>query len=249
MEKDSKIDDLPPSYEDACGEPTEDRLEPAVLVLKGQTVHVESKSAFAPSTRLYEMNRTVTRIPQEGSSVIFERVVPVVPEKPGYKTPQCRNHLYFLVHPAHAQYRSDLPSQYYITSASPDSLGNIRLETSKSVFQKTEFTALLSVKRRMHHVPLFDDVESERVLFSMKPKWTGGGRYKFMDADGREVACEDGDGDERKLVVTASMERAMRDALVAVWILKVWHDTMESKEAKREGKLGSATNWPPGDIS
>ncbi|RYP57039.1 hypothetical protein DL769_009737 [Monosporascus sp. CRB-8-3] len=219
---------LPP-YEDIDDGPWEDVLEPANLVFAGQSIVCEATT----STPLYKMNWDVTSIPQKGTSVVFERVKYDPPETAESTAPtkQQNQHLFYLAHPAGAQYRTDSPA-YYITSVSPVALGNITLETSKSKIGKIEFKALLSAKKSASDSPLFD--EKPEPLFDAKPKWMGG-RFTWTDPDGKQVAYEDEKSAKHRLVVTAAMRREMRDALAATWCLRLWHDTAERREAKRDG--------------
>lgn len=222
MSPDPKSDDLAPPYS---------------LVLSGQSVLL---SEAAISTSLYQINRDITSISQTGSTVTFERVEndaaetdieDISPSKPR------KRHLFYLAHPANARYRTDIPAQYYITSASPEMVGNIRFETSKPRFQRTEFKAMLSAKKTALAAPLFDE-EAQQLLFSIRPRWkAGSGGYRWTDSDGRQVAFEGRRDDTCKLSITSVMPMEMRDALVALWLLKVWHDSAESKQAKREGEL------------
>jgi hypothetical protein len=227
---------LLPAYEEANEGPSKDILKPAVLVLAGQSVVSET----APTMPLYQMSWSVTSIPQKNSSVVFERVEHVQAEKVESTAPskQQNRHLFYLAHPAGAQFHTDSPA-YYITSVLPEMLGNISLEAFKSRFQKPEFKTLLSAKKSMSASPLFD--KKAQPLFDVKPNWMGR-RYTWTDSKGQQVAYEDGKVKPHKLVVTTSMERVMRDALVATWCLRLWHDTAESRQAHREGRLGSATD-------
>ncbi|RYP56247.1 hypothetical protein DL771_012034 [Monosporascus sp. 5C6A] len=220
--------DMPPPYEDICDGPSEDVLQPEVFVFAGESIACET----AASTPLYQMNWNVTTIPQRHTSLVFERVDHDPREKAESAAPmeQHNQHLFYLAHPAGAQYLTDRPA-YYITSVSPGTLGNISLETSKPKFQKTEFKALLSAGKGASDSPLFD--ERPEPLFDAKSKWMGG-RYTWTDSAGRQVAYEDKKGDRHILVVTAAMSRRMRDALIATWCLRLWHDTAESREAKRD---------------
>ncbi len=231
-----KSQSLLPPYEEANEGPSKDILKPAVLVLAGQSIVSETATA----TPLYQMNWSVTSIPQKDSSVVFERVEHVQAEKVEGTAPgkQQNRHLFYLAHPAGAQFLTDNPA-YYITSVVSEMLGNISLEVCKSRFQKSEFKALLSAKKSMSASPLFD--ENAQPLFDVKLNWMGR-RYTWTDSQSQQVAYEDGKVRPHKLVVTASMERAMRDALVATWCLRLWHDTAESRQARREGRLGSATD-------
>ncbi|RYP80646.1 hypothetical protein DL770_006136 [Monosporascus sp. CRB-9-2] len=220
--------DISPPYEEVNDGPPDDVLEPEVFVFGGESITCETTA----STPLYQMSWDVTTIPQKGTSVVFERIDHDPHEKAESTAPikQQKQHLFYLAHPAGAQYRTDRPA-YYITSVSPGALGNINLETSNPKFQKAEFKALLSPEKSASESPLFD--EKPEPLFDVKPKWMGG-RYTWTDSAGKQVAYEDKKRDKHRLVVTAAMRRTMRDALIATWCLRLWHDTAESKEAKRD---------------
>ncbi|KAJ5808303.1 hypothetical protein N7474_009572 [Penicillium riverlandense] len=216
-----------PQYEDANAHAS-DILEPTVLELSNQSI-------LSASTPVYQLNGSVTTTSLKGSSIIFERIngTPNITDE---AAPKSRTkHLFYLVHPLNAEYRTDVPA-YYITSASGDgtTIGNIRFEVSKkSIFQKTEFKALLSPKRSASDTPLFTD--AEKVLFHVQPKWKGG-RYEWVDSDRKHLAFQDSKGDQQKLIITMAMRREVRDALVALWMLRIWYDTAESRQAKREGE-------------
>lgn len=218
---------MPPRYENTEAHAS-DILEQTVLELS-------DRSILSASTPLYQLNGSVTTTSQKKSSIIFERIHGT-PDTANEAAPKSRKqHLFYLVHPLNAEYRTDVPA-YYITSASEGvmTIGNIRFETSKkSIFQKTKFKALLSPKKNASDNPLFND--AEKALFHVKPKWKGG-RYEWIDSDGKHLAFEDGKGDQRKLIITMSMRREVRDALVALWMLRIWYDTAESWQAKTEGK-------------
>ncbi|KAJ4200053.1 hypothetical protein NW759_015948 [Fusarium solani] len=151
-------------------------------------------------------------------------------------TQQRNQHLFYLVHPVNAQYRTDLPA-YYITSASPDMVGNVQLQASKSLLQKVEFKAILSAGKTSSSDRLFDQ-DSQETLFEAKSKWKGG-QYQWVDCAGRKIAHEEGKG-QHKLVISVPIPQQTKDALVALWALKIWHDTLETRAAKREGKLKCA---------
>ncbi|KAI0377715.1 hypothetical protein F5Y04DRAFT_272916 [Hypomontagnella monticulosa] len=203
-------------------------LEPETLSLESQCI----LSDTAPTIPLYRIDWNVTSITQKASSVVFERVEDDSPlENEGTTSGKQRNeHIFYLAHPAGAQYQTDTPA-YYITSVCPGMLGNISLEASKSPLHKTEFKVFLSERKSWSDNPLFD--KGPRLLFDVKPKWMGG-HYTWSDAKGNRIAYEDRKGDQYKLVITASMEKVVRDALAASWCLKLWYDTAESRQAKRE---------------
>lgn len=175
------------------------------------------------SRELYVMDKSISDVARSGTSVRFH----------GSETPQ-QQHLFYLVHPLNADFRNDIPP-YYITSAAAGMVGNICLESTKSPLAATEFRALLSPDRSALDSELFDGKDAQKLMFTAKAAWKRN-NLKWKDAAGREVAQEDGKGKdgEARLVVTASMSPELRDALAATWALRLWHDTAESKQVKRE---------------
>ncbi|KAL5003742.1 hypothetical protein BDV10DRAFT_2384 [Aspergillus recurvatus] len=217
-------------------------LEPAVLFLSDQSVLAEG----AHSTTLYRINSDIRSIPSKESTVSFERVEEdaSAPELEGTSRERHRHghrHLFYLAHPVNAQYRTDIPARYYITSAVPEmTVGNIRLETSEARFQRPSFKALLSAGKTASDRPLFDEGTQQLVLFDIRPNWdlkvgrASGSGYRWCDAGGGQVAVEENEDGRYRLSITRGMSQELRDALVATWLLKLWHDTAESKQAKRE---------------
>lgn len=220
----------PPSCPERGPASPAEMLEPSVLLLSGQ--HVISKAS--PEVPLYETSRDVTSIPQENSSIIFERVERTnssEADRDNTENEQKR-HIFYLAHPLGAQFQTDTPV-YYITSVPrEEAIGNISLRCNKSRLKRLEFEVKLSAARTAADKPLFD--ENARVLFSIRPKGLAG-RWTWLDSDGSQVAVEERKGSQPTLDITVSMEREMRDALVATWCLKVWYDTAESPHAKKDG--------------
>jgi len=207
-------------------EQPDDTVEPATLVLQGQSILEGTSTA-------YLMDQSVTS-PQK-TSIAFERIQPDA-------QPQ---HLYYIVHPPHAHYRTDKPAYYTTAVAAPPALGNMRLAPCKPslpLLQRQSFDGVLSPGRTASHDPLFADAAAELPVFRARAgRWmAGGGRYTWTDEHGQTVAEEttgrEGQG-ESSLVVRARMGRARRDALVALWVLRVWHDGAESRGAKRAGEF------------
>jgi hypothetical protein len=218
-------------------------LEPAVLVLAGTYISVKN----AASTPVYHLSRNMDTLTHKDTSIYFECIE--YNEAPGRKNEEVesiesaaadqkkRQRLYCLVHPLNAKYRTDIPA-YYMTSHSADLPGNVRLESSKKhpLLRKKEFKALLSVSKTATSPELFDDEKAQHLLFEVKPRMLGGG-FMWTDSDGKEVAREDGkSGGERSLAVAAPMSREKRDALVALWVLRLWHDIAKERHFTREGE-------------
>ncbi|KAI2781030.1 hypothetical protein F4815DRAFT_493062 [Daldinia loculata] len=206
----------------------EDVLEPTTLVLKNQYIAPETE----PTNWLYQIGWDVTAIPQKATSITFEKIENTESLEVGSSTSikSHNRHIFYLAHPLGAQYRADFPP-YYLTSVSGDTLGNISLETSKSRLGKIIFKVLVSSGRSWTDNPLFH--ENAELLFNVKQKWANG-HYIWTNSNNKQVAYEDNKYDQHRLVITASMKTDIRDALVATWCLKLWHDTSESSQAKRE---------------
>ncbi|KAJ5951972.1 uncharacterized protein N7479_010385 [Penicillium vulpinum] len=224
------------SYDKTDRNLSKDVLEPAILFLSGRVVHVQA----AIPIPLYQLNSDISSTSNKDSSVAFERIEHDVPglkidvEGDTASTPRKR-HLFYLAHPVNGQYRTDIPARYYLTCAVPEMMGNIRLQSSDSRFQRTSFKAMLSAKRTAATKPLFDEGTQQRLLFDVQPNWkVGRNCYRWSDSNGREVAVEEKENDRYKLSVMRSMSQELRDALVATWLLRLWHDAAESKQAKRE---------------
>ncbi|KAJ5319087.1 uncharacterized protein N7506_011791 [Penicillium brevicompactum] len=224
---------------------------PASLCLSDQCV----LDLGAPSTPLYRLSSDVTSISNKDSSVTLERVKCNQPgpesgnesdtvdesitSNEGYDNLRSRKGpLFYLAHPANAQYRTDIPAKYYITAAMPGMMGNIRLEPSTSRFQRPSFKAMLSHKRTASDNPLFSEDAQQVLLFDIQPTWTAGRTcYKWNDLQGHRMAVEETIDGQYRLIITSWMEPELREALVASWLLRLWHDTAESKQAKRASWL------------
>lgn len=219
-------------------------LDPATFVLdaSGQSILLltDDATATAPTPGqkpVYQLSKDITTTSTKESSVKFERVVKIEEEDDDDVPNQ---HCFYLVHPLNAQYRKDLPAYYITAMPGKEMIGNISFEITQPRLRRAEFKALLSAKRDAKSEPLLDQGSDGggggQVLWHVKPSWKGGGRYKWTDGDGRQVAVEEG-RDPCKLAVTVPLKGEVRDALVAMWALRMWHDTGETRQAKREGKL------------
>ena len=184
-------------YEKTGGNASTEILQPAVLFLSGQSVFVESTTP----TPLYQLNSDIRSISNKDSSVALERVEQDISDSeteiegvtPGTR---CRRPLFYLAHPVNAQYRTDIPAKYYITSAVPEMVGNIRLENSEARFQKTSFKAMLSAKRTASDKPLLYEGTQQFLLFDIQPNWkVSRNCYKWSDSNGRQVAVEEKEDD------------------------------------------------------
>lgn len=254
----------PPSYEEATGQEPGNGNDHGHSYTQGRfSLEIQGELIRDLSTGrvLYKLSRQVTSLPKPGannsSSVTFERVEYNTTTPADKKVDNTKEdththakagsqsqsqsqhkHLFYLVHPADAQYRPEVPG-YYITCLSADPQkpqGNMQLETSKTVLHGTEFRALLSPGRTWADKPLFD-THGQAPLFIVRREGLMGSQYIWREPCGTELGhdfCKN--GESHGLVITSPMEQESRDALVALWVLRIWHDVAESPKAKRDGQ-------------
>ncbi|KAF3763231.1 hypothetical protein M406DRAFT_73853 [Cryphonectria parasitica EP155] len=167
------------------------------------------------------------------------------------------------------------PTSYYLTSLSASLLGNIHLETpppqqqqtpppSSSSSSSSSFPLSTSLSRPpaclsalLHPGRTATDVNPEHsdpnpVFFAwMRMRWLSRDEYNYLDATGRQVACEEviaGDGPATwRLVVTRALPRALRDSLVAMWCLRVWMGVCEGWEVGGGGGGGGGGGSASGE--
>ncbi|KAI9375083.1 hypothetical protein BJX61DRAFT_531838 [Aspergillus egyptiacus] len=218
---------------ETSGKPRKDLLEPAILFLSGRCVFAEG----APSTPLYQCNSNIQSVSNRDSSALLERVqrneAGLDAEPESSAAGASSKHLFWLVHPANSQYRTDIPARYFITAADSEMLGNIRLEISEPRLQRTSFKAKVGVGKTAASKPLFD--EEQVLLFDIRPRLgLNASSYQWSNSSGHQVAVEEKHDDRHKLSITRSMTQQSRDALVTTWLLRLWHQTADSRQAKRE---------------
>lgn len=232
----------PPSYNDATEDQNDSIIQPAILVLAGQSVHAES----AASAPLYEVNRGIATLSNATSEVEFNRVERTVKAtrtgEPSIKSRQ--QEIYKLMSMGeHTRLVKKLmfvpestPSFYIKAVSRRRTLGNIGLKKEKRLFQDPRWLALpvdLSGKRSEYGLPTF--INDSKALFDIRRK---DGRWTWSDADGALIAMEDDADNQFRLIVTRALHRETLDALVALWCCRIWQDSADSQEKVHEGMEG-----------
>ncbi|CEI61579.1 unnamed protein product [Fusarium venenatum] len=206
--------------------------EPETLIFSGQLIISEN----APLTPIYQLNRELACKVQRNMAIIFESVQfneTINPESKVIRRRKTSQDLYYLVHLRDPALQDNLPT-YYITAASPGTLGNIQLDISSTNHKNEEFRAMLNADKSAADILLFNR-NTQQLLFDIKPKWQGG-QYQWIDMNGVKVASESGTSEEPKLHIEVPLQQQQRDVLVALWILRLWHSIAERRESKREGE-------------
>ncbi|RGP67550.1 hypothetical protein FSPOR_5737 [Fusarium sporotrichioides] len=197
--------------------------EPGTLVFSGQLITSED----APSTPIYQLNRELACKVQRNMAIILESVQFTETKSPENNMTRKRKttqDLYYLVHLRNKPSQGDVPI-YYMTAASPGTLGNIQLDVSSTEHQKEEFRAMLNADKSAADILLFNR-DTQQLLFDIKPKWQGG-QYQWIDVNGLKVASESWTSEKQKLHIEVPLGQQKKDALVALWILRLWHGIAE----------------------
>ncbi|CEF77832.1 hypothetical protein FGSG_03098 [Fusarium graminearum PH-1] len=186
----------------------------------------------APLTPIYQLNRELACKVQRNMAIIFETVHFTETTNPESKTVRRRKvtqDLYYLVHLRNSPSRDNL-LKYYITAASPETLGNVQLDVTDA--QEEGFRAMLNANKSAADILLFNR-DTQQLLFDIKPKWQGG-QYQWIDVNGVKVASEFGTREEPRLHIEIPLQQQKRDALVALWILRLWYSIAENRTATRQ---------------
>ncbi|KAH8906674.1 hypothetical protein BR93DRAFT_927514 [Coniochaeta sp. PMI_546] len=216
MEKETTTS--PPSYAEAVSHKSDDLLPPVILVLDGQSIYAESN----PTINLYEVNRGITSLGRATLNVKFERI-----ERSAGSTNQRSRHIYDLHHtPSLVRAPSTQYAEYFIEAlaASVRRPGHLGFKTSHGIPE--DWTALPVDMRGWSelHCPPF--VADATPVFEAHHRE---GVCKWLDGNGDDVAIEYDSDQHYRLLVTASLPRHMRDALVALWCCRLWQQSVNQQ--------------------
>ncbi|KAH6989311.1 hypothetical protein BKA56DRAFT_252351 [Ilyonectria sp. MPI-CAGE-AT-0026] len=211
-----------PSYDDSAN--TEVIVEnqilgPATLYIAGRFVH--SSDPEAPP--LYEFSHSVGFLRDTDRTVKVERIDQTVRDYNGTPKVQTRNrHLFDLRHPTAGEFPT---FEYHAESTSRRALCSLGITTFRP---KSGLLASMGKSKgkgyRVHRAVRGADRrhEARETMFTAAPSRDRAVGFEWSDAEGRLLAREVETDELMSLVVTAEMGAALRDALVAAWVLRVW---------------------------
>ncbi|KAK7415141.1 hypothetical protein QQX98_006085 [Neonectria punicea] len=209
-----------PSYNDSANNTvTVDNqiLGPGTLYIAGRFVH--SNDPQAPP--LYEFSHSVGFLRDTDRSVKLERVDHTVRDHDGTPQVQSRNrHLFDLKHPTAGEWPT---FEYHAESTSRRALCSLGISTFRP---KSRLLGGIGKAKgfQVHRAVRGADRrhEAREVMFTAAPARGSAVGFEWSDAGGRLLAREVETDDLMSLVVTAEMGAALRDALVAAWVMRVW---------------------------
>ncbi|ORY71382.1 uncharacterized protein BCR38DRAFT_358769 [Pseudomassariella vexata] len=219
-------DELPPYVDSQEQEDPNELLQPIILVLANQVIY----SAESPdSSPLYELFSDIQsgRLNDGAHTTPLRRCQYTVKTSlDGTPRVTCRKkHIYDLKQPP-AVTAPAFP--FYLERISRQAIGSLGLK--KVTFPRTGYRAL-RFDSGSSTVP-----KSSEYLFEVKKKDS----WNWHDSDGNLIAMEDhGDG-QCRVLVTRPLSRRKLDALVGMWCLRLWSDSVE-----RNGEPGS---WSWGEV-
>ncbi|KAI0528482.1 hypothetical protein GGR58DRAFT_495793 [Xylaria digitata] len=226
--------DRPPSYAEAVTalSPTDDAMQPMILVLAGQTIHAETAS----SAPLYHLDRGIASLSRVTAKVTLERVERVV-RTSSDNEPSLRDHRrhVFTLERSWTVYNS-LPSNcphFFARAVSKHALGHFGLKKARL---RSAFTALpLDIAGKGNKLGLPGFANDAQPLFELRRR---DGRWEWADKNGNAVAVEDEGDDTHRMIVTAPLPRTTLDALVALWCCRLWEYSADHTEEAQQGTDG-----------
>ncbi|KAI1739131.1 hypothetical protein F4680DRAFT_422945 [Xylaria scruposa] len=226
-----EIDDRPPSYAEAVTAPgpTDDVMQPVILVLAGQTIHAETAS----SAPLYYLDRGIASLTRATTEVMLEHVVRMSSDnEPSLR--DRRRHVFNLEH-SWTVYNS-LPSncpQFFARAVSKRALGHFGLKRARL---RSAFTALpLDIAGKGNNLGLPGVAKDAQPLFEVRRR---DDRWEWTDKNGNAVAFEDEGEDTHRMIVTAPLLRTTLDALVALWCCRLWEYSADHTKEVQQGING-----------
>ncbi|KAI0547875.1 hypothetical protein F4679DRAFT_553029 [Xylaria curta] len=223
-----ETDDRPPSYAEAVTAPgpTDDVMQPVILVLAGQTIHAETAS----SAPLYYLDRGIASLSRATLKVTLEHVVRM--NSDNEPSPRNRRRHVFTLEHSWTAYNS-LPSncpQFFARAVSKRALGHLALKKARL---RSAFTALpVDIAGKGNNLGLPGFAKNAQPLFHVRRRDE---RWEWTDKNGNAVAFEDEGEDTHRMIVTAPLLRTTLDALVALWCCRLWEYSADHTKEARQG--------------
>lgn len=218
----------PPAYEASAPGPATEILPPSTLYFAGHFIC--SSDADAPP--LYQLVHAADLLRDAGRSVGFERLECAVRNVDGTPTVSTRQKRMFdIKRPTPAEFAN---FDYQAESASRHTLCSFGLST----FRPSKLSSRKGY--RIHRATRGPDrrLAPQELLFTATPTRKDTVTFEWADAQDHILAREVDTDDLMSLVVTAELEREVRDALAAAWITRMWWELRQEGARKRQWEQG-----------
>ncbi|WYZ36975.1 hypothetical protein EsH8_II_000481 [Colletotrichum jinshuiense] len=206
--------DLPPEYAPSVSNVQED-LPPDTLRLASRFIHsANSPNVDAPG--LYEINHQIDFLRETDTLVEFSRIDYSVRNRNQNSTQPPEIHS----HPRHVFNLERPPAivqesfPYYIRPVSRSGLGCIGLKFSKNG------RSVCKAWRVGRKANSRTEDEARELLFEVR---TNNHVFDWLDGKQTRIAVEESKDNMYNLTILVALDRAMRDALVATWCVRLWN--------------------------
>lgn len=208
-----------------------DMIPPDQLLLSGDSIYtasVQTSSNASHRLRLYELSHHIGHLLQSRTEVNLLRVDA---QRTATAARRARA-IYTLHRPPRI---TDPKFEFYLQSTSR---GNTIHDVVLEPQHKSKMAFDYRPRRASRPRPGAELVAGEP-LFSATLRNGGGYDWRVGSGEGRVLAFEVNDLEGMVLHIVEEMDRGLRDALVATWCLRIWHQTSFAEENKNKCKFSS----------
>ncbi|KAK3290416.1 uncharacterized protein B0H64DRAFT_57862 [Chaetomium fimeti] len=253
----------PPAYElrpDTTAPDPDELLDPCTLVIHGRFIYpllpapgsADPHTGEADSEPIYQLSRAIHEQGAAAERIEFQRLDLRIRNNgnddpdavAGPSLARRAKDVYWLEH-RKPMVRAGIPFQAWLEPQTRKALGKVRVEKSPAFRTGYRANRVVSDAERRWMEREGKKVKKGEFYFVVKEKGIGGiggGEWEWSDPEGRVVAVQvreavDGEdtsgGEVFRLRLLVPLSRRMRDTLVALWCLWMWHIRIEENIPKR----------------
>ncbi|OTA88611.1 hypothetical protein M434DRAFT_122528 [Hypoxylon sp. CO27-5] len=231
METSLEGDDPPPyvPVNDA-----EEIVQPVILLLVGHFIRAHT----VDGTPLYELSRDIQASSTSEallSQVSLERLIHNV-RVSASGMPRVSHRSRHIFELKHLPPVISTGYPYCLDAMSRHSIGNLALKSAS--FPRSGFKIVKIQPEKQDGFPKGyrarrESLKEGEMLFDVVKKR---GHYEWMHPDGNRIAVDDKTDDQHRLVVTAPVTRKTMDAMIGGWCLRIWRDSIKSKNEPHKAR-------------
>ncbi|KAI2602635.1 hypothetical protein GGR54DRAFT_491284 [Hypoxylon sp. NC1633] len=219
--------DDPPPYVTGGHNDAEEIVQPAILVLAGQSIRAQTVDGPA----LYELSRDVSQSSiseAQLAQVSLERLVQNIRFDSG-GTPRMKQHSRHIFELKHLPPVISTGFPYCLEPVSRSAMGNLALKAAS--FPRSGFKVVRIRPEKEDGFPKGYKARKESLreveeIFEIRKKR---GHYEWVGAGEQRIAIEDQTGGRHQLIVISPVTRKTMDAMIGCWCLRIWRDNIHHK--------------------
>ncbi|KAH6857142.1 hypothetical protein B0I37DRAFT_91270 [Chaetomium sp. MPI-CAGE-AT-0009] len=243
----------PPAYNpDTTGPDPDELLDPCTLVIHGRFIYpilptpgsADPHTGEADSEPAYQLSRAIHGQGHAAEHIEFQRLDLRVRNgddlAAGPSLARRAKDVYWLEH-RRALPRAGMPFQAWLEPQTRKALGKLTVEKAPPFRLGYRANRVVSDAERRWLEREGKKVKKGEYYFAVKGKGFEGRDWEWSDPEGKVVAVqvreavegEGGGGEVFRLRVLVPLSRRVRDSLVALWCLWMWHIRVEENTPKR----------------